>query len=79
MFQSAGVNVNVDRSIVPSAALLLESVNVTSAAGRLVRWTANVAVAPASSVASPATGAMLTPTTSLSVFVPVTSAGSRVS
>ena len=78
-FQSAGVNVIVAGATVPSATLLLETANDTSADGWLVSTTSNTAVAPPSSVSRSADGVATTFATSLSVFVTSTSAGSKPS
>ena len=78
-FQSAGVNVRLARATLPSAGLPLARANATSAAGMLASRAVNVAVPPLSVVVRPAAGANSTPTTSLSWFVTLTSAGSSAS
>ena len=75
-FQLASEKTSVAGSTFPSAVLLLDRSNVTSAEGMLVRWTATLADPPASVVARPEVRSNATPTTSLSVLVIATSAGS---
>ncbi len=74
-FQFAAVNTRLAGRAVPSAGFEDDSGIVTFATGCELSLTVNVAVPPASVVVRPATGFTVTPETSSSWFVTLTSDG----